>query len=147
MGRFPLVFGRSRPLIITAVAVVLVAGAALTLAAAAQSAYISGHVYHCDSGWATPAARACAPGEPVAHTIVRFELADGSRYFSASTDAIGAYTVRLVPGTYTAKWEVVGSAKYGDAGRVYIGDWGLKPFTMRSGQHLILDLTSQSLTQ
>jgi len=77
----------------------------------------------------------------------RFELADGSRSFPVSSDSTGGYSVSVVPGTYIVKWEVMGSAKYHDAGRTYIGDWGLKPFTVRAGQHVVLDLTTRAWSQ
>lgn len=140
-------FGRWRLVLITAAVLVLAASALLALLLSDQSATITGHVYHCDSGMATPAARACAPGEPVGNLILRFELVDGTRSFVVSTDSNGAYSVSVVPGTYIVKWEVVGSAKYSDAGRVYVGTWDLKPFLVKRGQHLVLDLTSHSATQ
>jgi len=83
----------------------------------------------------------------VAHATELFELADGTRSFPVSTDSTGGYSVSVVPGTYIAKWEVTGSALYHDAGRTYIGDWGLKPFTVRAGQHVVLDLTTHAFSQ
>src|SRR2546427_12006618 len=147
MGRLPVAFVRWPPRVVTVVAVILVSGVALTLASASQSATISGHVYYCDGGRGSAAARACAPGEPVAHATELFQLADGTRSFAASTDSTGAYSVSVVPGTYMAKWTVVGSARYHDAGRTYIGDWDVKPIAVRAGQHVVLDLTTHAFSQ
>lgn len=147
MGQLPIMSGRWRLLVIALAALVLVIGAALTLVSASQSATISGHVYYCNSGRASAAARACAPGEPVDHATELFELADGTRSFPVSTDETGRYSVNVVPGTYVVKWKIVGSAAYHDAGRTYIGIWDVEPFTLRAGQHLTLDLTTHALSQ
>ena len=122
------------------------AGIVLALASAAHRGTISGHVYHCDFGTGSPAARACAPGEPVGGARLSFEQVDGSRSVVVVADSNGAYSVRLDPGTYVAKWEVIGSARYNDVGHVYTGDWGIEPFSIRPGQHIVLDLTSRAFT-
>lgn len=111
-----------------------------------QRGTISGHVYRCDPA-GSPAARACAPGEPISGIQLRFEQVGGGRSFVVPTDSTGAYTVQVDPGTYIAKWEITGTGAYNDAGHVYLGDWGIKPFSIKPRQHLVLDLATHSLTQ
>jgi hypothetical protein len=123
------------------------AGIVLALASAAQRGTISGHVYRCDFGTGSPASRACAPGEPVGGTRLRFEQVDSNRSFVVVSDSTGAYLVRVDPGTYVAKWEVIGSRRSNDAGRVYTGDWGAQPFSIGPGHHIVLDLTTRAFTQ
>ena len=126
---------------------ILVAGTALALASANQRATISGHVYYCDGGRGSTVERACAPGRPVSHATELFVLVNGTRSFRVTTDSTGRYSVSVAPGTYIVKWEVVGSAAYHDAGRTYTGDSGLQPFTVRGGQHIVLDFTTHAFSQ
>ncbi|TMC31292.1 MAG: hypothetical protein E6J32_03660 [Chloroflexi bacterium] len=93
--RFVAASSRRRPFVVVVIAILAVAaGAALTLSLIASQAQISGHLYHCDGGMGSAAARACRPGEPVQHAIVRFDLAHGSRIYRVTTDSTGAYAVK-----------------------------------------------------
>jgi len=147
MSRFSLLLTRWKAFVVAGAALALGAGLVLGLESVGQRGTISGHVYRCDFGTGSPEARACAPGEPVGGARLRFEQVDGSRSFVVLADSTGAYSVRVDPGTYVAKWEVVGSARYNDAGHVYTVDSGVKPFAIRSGQHIVLDLTSRAFSQ
>jgi hypothetical protein len=146
MGWLANIFEHKRHLLVSLTAVAVVAGAALTLASTSQNATISGHVYDCDGGRGSAVSRACAPGEPVAHATEVFELADGTRSFRVTTDLTGRYSVSVPPGTYIVKWEVFGSPAYHDNGRTYTGVWDVKPFTVRAGQHVTLDLTTRAFS-
>ena len=81
------------------------------------------------------------------HATEVFELVDSTRSFPVTTDQMGRYSVAVVPGTYVVKSEMAGSALYHDAGRTYIGNWDVKPFTVRASQHLTLDLTTHAASQ
>jgi hypothetical protein len=147
MSRLSLLLTYWKAFVSAGLTLALGAGIVLALASAAQRGTITGHVYRCDFGTGSPASRACAPGEPVGGTRLRFERVDGNRSFAVVADSAGAYSARVDPGTYVAKWEVIGSARYNDAGHVYSGDWGIQPFSIGPGQHIVLDLTTRAFTQ
>jgi hypothetical protein len=81
MSRLSVLFAYWKALVSAGLTLALGAGIVLALASAAQRGTISGHVYRCDFGIGSPASRACAPGEPVGGTRLRFEQVDGSRSF------------------------------------------------------------------
>mgnify|MGYP001424815996 CR=1 FL=1 len=146
MLRLAVLRGRWRHAAFALAVLVVGAGAVLAITSAAGHGEITGHVYHCDSGWPSAAAKACAPGEPVGPLTLHFAQVDGSNAYTVSTDSNGAYSVSVVPGTYVVNWEIVAPVGHSNAGRVYTGDWGLKPVAVKSGQHLVLNLTGRSLT-
>jgi hypothetical protein len=147
MSRFLLRLTHWKAFVAAGVALTLGAGLILALESTGQRGIISGHVYRCDFGTGSPNSRACAPGEPVSGVRLRFEQVDGSRSFVVVSNSTGAYLVRVDSGTYVAKWEVIGSARYNDAGHVDTGDWGVPPFSVRPGQHIVLDLTTRAFSQ
>ena len=132
---------------IAAILAAILAAVTALLLVTSRAAEISGHVYHCDGGRASAAARQCAPGEPVANLILRFDQIGGSRSYTATTSANGSYTVRVEPGTFVVLSEIDGTAEAGDPGKIYVSEWRTTPITVAPGQHLVLDLTSHTVTQ
>jgi len=101
---------------------------------------VTGHLYHCDGGFATAVARACSPGEPVEGARIRFQLENGGQHYVAVTDASGGYSVSLPPGRYLILAEY--SARQGYSAATLPASWGWKPFSIKAGQHLVMDLHS-----
>jgi hypothetical protein len=137
-----------KALVIFAALVALSASTVLVLNVTSVDGTVSGHVYFCvNRPFGSDAAAACNPGKPVSHTGVLFESLSGRGEFLAETDSHGMYSIRLLPGEYRVKYRVVGSAEHNDAGRIYVGDWGIGPISVRVRQQLLLNLTTHALAQ
>jgi hypothetical protein len=101
---------------------------------------VTGRLYHCDGGFATPVARACSPGEPIEGARIRFQLETGGLHYVAVTDASGGYSVSLPAGRYLILAEY--SANQGYSAATLPASWGWKSFSIKAGEHLVMDLHS-----